>query len=371
MNFCKICSGRIKSNNKDKIIKSYLPIFNHMNFEKISDTCTYHKCSYCKLISINPNMKIHKSIRSFISPQYANSKQTNQKKTIKGKSNFLYRSKHQANYISKYIKKKNVNILDIGCFDGKLLNYLNLICRKSFFYGHDINPYLKNNFPSKKNFFFIKTIKNLKKKFDCIILSHSLMYIKNLKRTLSLCRKLLKENGKIFIQIPNIRENIFYSLMGDQYYVFTENSLINICKLSGFKINKIDRKHFSREIILILTKHKNSKPKKPTTKDMIFEKNLAFLNKLKLKLIEKFKSNKYLVLGTTVNAAFVDEIINKNVNFFVDENFQSQNNFFRKKIIQHPKKLQNFHSVILPFVKSKNLMLKKFKTTYNGNYIKI
>ena len=122
----------------------------------------------------------------------------------------------------------------MGCFDGKLLSYLNLICKKSFFYGNDVSSFLKKSFPLKKNFFFVKTINNLKCKFDCIILSHSLMYIKNLAQTLLICKKLLKEDGKIFIQIPNIKKNIFYSLMGDQYYIFTENSLINIFNHSIF-----------------------------------------------------------------------------------------------------------------------------------------
>ena len=43
-------------------------------------------------------------------------------------------------------------------------------------------------------------------------------------------------------------------------------------------------------------------------KDNIFEKNIILLKKIKKKLIN-YKKYKNLVLGTTVNASFVDEII--------------------------------------------------------------
>ena len=373
MIFCKICNNKKKLTNTRTVIKSNLPVFDHISFNKISNFCTYTQCNYCQIISVQQNKEIKKNIKYFTSKIYSNSKQTSQKKNINKKKKYLYRSQHQANYISKNIKKNKVNILDIGCFDGKLLGYLSLICKKSFFYGHDINLFLKKSFPNKKNFFFIKEINDIKCKFDCIIFSHSIMYIKNLAQTLLTCKKLLKRDGKIFIQIPDIKKNIFYSLMGDQYYNFTENSLINIFKLFGFKIKKIDKKHFPREIVLVLKKdiNINNKNTKLIKKDSIFQKNLISLNKLKHKLEKKFNKNQYLVLGTTVNAAFVDEIISKNINHFVDENLTLDKNYFREKKIYHPRKIYNYQNVILPFINKGNRILSRFKKMYKGNYIKI
>ena len=37
-----------------------------------------------------------------------------------------------------------------------------------------------------------------------------------------------KKDGLLFIQIPDITKNIYYSLMGDQNFIFTENSVKNL-----------------------------------------------------------------------------------------------------------------------------------------------
>ena len=371
MSFCKICDKKLKLINKHKLIKSNLPVFNHANYGKISDYCYYTKCNFCQLISILANKKIKKSIKFNSSKKYVETKQTDQKKIVKGRKKLLYRSELQAEYISKHIKKNKVKILDIGCFDGKLLNYLDSICKKSLFYGYDINPFLEKLFPPKKNFYFLKNLELVNFKFDCIVISLSLQYIKDLKRLLTACRNLIKDDGKIFIQVPDIKKNIFHSLMADQRYIFTENSLLNICKILNLTIKKVDKKYFSREIILILKRGSGLKNKCQIDKDRVFENNLITLKKIKNKLKLKFTNNRYSVLGTTVNAAFIDEVIKKNITHFLDENVKSKNKFFRGKKIQHPKKLKKTNNVIFPYVNSENAMLKRFRNTYKGHFITI
>ena len=54
------------------------------------------------------------------------------------------------------------------------------------------------------------------------------------------------ENGKIFIQVPNINSNPLNVLMGDQRNIFTINSMKNICNLLGLKI-KLMKKKFLKE----------------------------------------------------------------------------------------------------------------------------
>ena len=62
------------------------------------------------------------------------------------------------------------NILDIGCFDGKLLYFLSKKLKKSSLTGLEINKKLKKNFPSGKRFKFINDFEKLPKKYDAIIL---------------------------------------------------------------------------------------------------------------------------------------------------------------------------------------------------------
>ena len=45
------------------------------------------------------------------------------------------------------------------------------------------------------------------------------------------------------------------------------------------------------------------------------------------------KEENYAVLGTTVNVAFVDEIIGEKIDFFIDENDSKGKRIFRKSSV--------------------------------------
>ena len=76
-------------------------------------------------------------------------------------------------------------------------------------------------------------MRKIKIKFDLIVLSHSLMYFKNIKKLIKFLDNNLSKDGKIFIESPNIEKSPFYLLMGDQYYFFS------IYALKKFFINSI------------------------------------------------------------------------------------------------------------------------------------
>ena len=65
---------------------------------------------------------------------------------------------------------------------------------------------------NKKISFYFRDEKNLvkiyKKKFDIIIFSHVINYIPDIKKFLFITKNLLKDNGFIFIQNPDISKNI-------------------------------------------------------------------------------------------------------------------------------------------------------------------
>ena len=138
----------------------------------------------------------------------------------------------------------------------------------------------------------------------------------------------------------------------------------------NFKILKIDKISFPNELIFILKKNKIKNKKLKIKKDNIFEKNIILLKKIKKKLIN-YKKYKNFVLGTTVNASFVDEIIRDSVTHFVDENL-SRNKKFREKKIIHPKKIINNQNVIVPYEnKYAKKIILNLKKKYKGNYFKI
>jgi 2-polyprenyl-3-methyl-5-hydroxy-6-metoxy-1,4-benzoquinol methylase len=157
--------------------------------------------------------------------------------------------------IPKYIVKilpsdKNTDLLDIGCGFGSFLREVKKQGYNSV-KGIDISEQaiefaLKQNFDVQK--ISIKEFaEQAEKLFDFITMSHVLEHINKVEiiNTLKLIReKLLKENGKLCLMVPNAQSNT------DSYWayedfthttLFTSGSLLYVLKAAGFtKIKFLD-----------------------------------------------------------------------------------------------------------------------------------
>jgi 2-polyprenyl-3-methyl-5-hydroxy-6-metoxy-1,4-benzoquinol methylase len=115
--------------------------------------------------------------------------------------------------IKKYVKKKHINVLDIGCGPADILESLNNLN----YYGYDINEsyinFARSKYKEKKPKLFCKKFskKELKKlpKFDVILLSGLIHHLNDQesKQLLILCKKILKKKGKLITIDPILIKN--------------------------------------------------------------------------------------------------------------------------------------------------------------------
>ncbi len=313
---CIICA------NKTIKVKINLPTFEHLNFNTISSRSILFKCSNCNMIFTNKKI----TSNFFIKTNYINN---NNDKIIKlnKKRSLTSRSKILSNFILKKIlkKKTNLNILEIGSGKGYLLDELSKIYKKSNLYGCEIGNYSKFRPYLKKNITFIKKNKLnfMDRSFDLIILSHTINYFQNPSQELNRCKKLLKKNGNLVVIIPDISKNIFYTLMADQKIIPTKNSLSNLLFFSGFSTFLKDNKTIPNELICVAkTNHKNNFFFKKN--DRIVENNLNKIKLIKNKIL-KLKTKNLFILGTNINSAFVDQILNRKSVSFIDDLYVKKN----------------------------------------------
>ena len=150
---------------------------------------------------------------------------------------FFYR------YLNK-LKKKKLNILDLGCGTGSTL----MLIKKNSFYVDFVDISItalkkiekKNKNKNIKTFnkSFNEFLKHSKKKYDLIIDSTSLQHQNEdgIKQSFSLINKNLKKNGYFF----SINLNSSRGLNDDGFYVtkLKKNKLLNLFKLC--KLKKVD-----------------------------------------------------------------------------------------------------------------------------------
>ena len=120
---------------------------------------------------------------------------------------------------------------------------------------------------------------------------------------------------------------------------------------------------------MIAKKH-NYRNKLKFKNSKVYEKCIIKIRKI-IDDLAKFNQKKLIVMGTTVNSAFVDEILFDKIKFFIDENLSNKKNIFRGKKVVHPNKLSKNHNIILPYTVSNKSILNKFKNIYKGKFFLI
>lgn len=210
-----------------------------------------------------------------IGPYYASEAYVSHSDSQKGIINSLYHIirkrtlKHKRKLVAKYTNKTHGSILDIGCGTGAFLAEMksagwqttglepDATARENAFKLHRIDPLLPEVLFSLP-----------KESFDAITLWHVLEHVHDVQGYLKQCRSLLKENGKIFIAVPNYN-SYDAAVYGDAWaaydvprhlYHFTVKSMEAILKLNGLRLQQTLPMWFDSFYVSMLSEqYKNNK----------------------------------------------------------------------------------------------------------------
>ena len=197
---CPVCNSnkfiRFNIKSRHSSFPTKIGIFNLKCFDVI--------CKECSFVYSNPEPTAL-SLKKFYNNKFLN-------KSLDPD----YNIKKQLNFFKKIAKKKQT-ILEIGSSN----NYLVKILKKNGYkaYGSD---------------FLTKTkIKN--KKYDFILLNHTLEHIPNPKKYLIRIKNKIKDEGKIIIEVPDLNqyESDDTLLTAEHIHHFTDDTLKNLLIIKG------------------------------------------------------------------------------------------------------------------------------------------
>ncbi len=345
--------------------------FGHAGFNKIHNRNNFlYQCKNSFLIYRKDVTLKKKLDKLFFSNKYTSSRFSSHvdSKNI-GKKNISHYVSI-AEIIKKYINSKSQKVLEVGCYDGKLLNELSKKFKKSEFYGYDVSTSIKKLFKKNCKFNFVDNLDSLQKKFDLIICVNTFQYVPNFSDLTKNMKRLLSSKGKIFFLNTFLDKYPFMINYGDQYNYITENSFKNF-----LRFHKLDGKiitnsvEFPRNLIGVF-EHSNKKYKFLKSKKVSFY--LKYLEKIENKL-NKITSDEVNIFGSTINAKFLFEKLKQRIKkiTFVDENPHKINKkFFGKKII-HPSKLKNNSLVLMPYGPTNKQIINKLNKRYKLRYLEL
>lgn len=75
------------------------------------------------------------------------------------------------------------------------------------------------------------------------------------------------------------------------------------------------------------------------------------------------------ILGTTINAAFINSVLDNKVDFFVDENLDKVDSLFYNKKVIHPDSLDESDITVIPYGETGHKINERFTNKYRGRFV--
>lgn len=165
----------------------------------------YNKCKNCNSLYLC-NFSKKKSL-DFIHDKYYGKYENSKfqyRKTLNRNDKELV-NEWVSYYKNKVSKKNKSFFLDIGGGNGECAQAFYKMKFSSYIYEPDKKciKYIKKKFKNLKIIDSFERLILYKKKFDVITLNYSLEHLENPNQVISILKKIIKKNGKLFIHIPS------------------------------------------------------------------------------------------------------------------------------------------------------------------------
>lgn len=208
-------------------------------------------CNSCGVV-FNQSFQKDKTHKAYESKSYV------VKKILKGQMsdnlNFIVKN------ISRFLNKDS-SVMEIGSGDGKVASEISRHCHRII----TVDPSYSSITSNKSlqniehyNDYFSRDIAQKAGKVDFVIARHILEHITEPLEFINLICESLKDNGSLYIEIPNMEEIVkagrYYDIFNDHFAYYSKNALLKMVAKKGLHENKCISMHNNQHVGLFLTK---------------------------------------------------------------------------------------------------------------------
>lgn len=244
-------------------------------------------------------------------------------------------------------------LLDIGCGNGTTLRAFNEIAPGWSLAGLDLNDRYKKAVESIPGVeaLYMGQITAVPGEFQVITLIHSLEHIPEPVRFLAgLCDK-LAVGGMLVVQVPDCWQNPFMFLVADHATHFFEATLSEVVALGGYDVVLAANDWIAKELTVIARKptHEKLSRTKTNTEDNIaaVQRRVEWVVTLGQHVRTLSAKNALGVFGTSIAATWLQEELDGEAAFFVDEDPSRWGQTFMGRRILRPSEVPPGSQVLI------------------------
>jgi SAM-dependent methyltransferase len=219
---------------------------------------------------------------------------------------------------------ENGTLLDIGCGNGSLLRAFHDSHPTWQMIGTELDDRNRKQVEAIPQVLKLHTgpLAHLNTQFDGISMIHSLEHIPSPIDFLKSLRSLLKPNGFLLVEVPDLASSPFDILIADHCTHFSLKSLHVLLQASGFFVDFMDSTSIPKELTMLAKLSAKDGPPgqglSPPEEDMMFARtHLQWLHRL-LGQAQSIEGPLGL-FGTSISATWLAGSLQDRVDFFVDE----------------------------------------------------
>ena len=230
----------------------------------------------------------------------------------------------------------NIEVLDVGSGTGPIIAAMGVVRPDIRVYSHDISRKYLDQLNKYENFggLFVCEIEQIDMSFDLITLNHTLEHIPDGVSFLKRLSKLLKQDGYIVIQVPNVAENTYDLLVADHKYHFSCETLKKLISKTGLHVHSFADNVIAKQLTLVASKRRPEE----TFIEISHSSGLP-LNKLLTDLKDRINTARAVakdgrvtaIFGTGTASCVIAQALNFNFDFFIDDDPNRQGCLFLDK----------------------------------------
>jgi SAM-dependent methyltransferase len=288
-----------------------------------------------------------------------------------GESALIPAPQHQLDVLRPYLSDRPA-ILDVGCFDGRLLRAFRERYPAARLVGCDVGEELRKFFPPCEGIaFFAGDAAWDAGPFDLVVFSQSLQYIEGLNVVLQRVAANLSPEGRLFIQVPDLERRPISIVLGDLHHHFTRTSLANLVRLNGFDATVIEPTGFARDLVVVAVKDAAADLELSPEGGRRVLAALRAVDTIAQRVIDLMAAGGGNVFGTTIDAAFVAHILGDKLADFIDEAPRPEGITFLNRSVRYPRELRQDERTFVPVGVDATAVVTRLRQAYRGEFLPV